>query len=63
MFVEGDIFKVDGKEYRLRLINKHLTCWLEPVLYRDSCNCCTGGLNKIFHLNELSKLDYMDLTY
>lgn len=63
MFVEGDIFKVDGKEHRLRHINKHLTCWLEPVLYRDDTTCVTGGMNRIFHMDNLIELEYLYLTY
>ena len=63
MFIEGDIFEIDGKEYRLRFINKHLTCWLEPVLFRDSRNCATGGMNKIYHIDELAGLKYLELTY
>ena len=63
MFVEGDIFKIEGKEYRLRLINKHLTCWLEPVLLRDNKNCFTGGMNKIYHIDELVNLEYLHKTY
>ena len=63
MFIEGDIFRVDGNEYRLRLINKHMFCWLEPVLYRDKTTCLTGGLNKMFHMDKLSELEYLDLTY
>lgn len=63
MFIEGDIFKIENKEYRLRFINRFLTCWLEPVLYRDNCNCFTGGLNKIYHMDELMDLEYLDKTY
>lgn len=62
-FIEGDIFKIGNDEYQLRLINKHLTCWLEPVLYRDNCNCVTGGKNKIYHMDELVNLEYLGLTY
>lgn len=63
MFVEGDIFKIEGKEYRLRVVNKHLYCWLEPVLYRDNVQCVTGGLNKVYHMDMLSSLEYMDVAY
>lgn len=63
MFIEGDIFKIDETEYRLRVINKHLICWMEPVLYRDGGTCITSGLNKIFHMNQLEELEYMNVCY
>lgn len=58
-FAEGDLFLIDGKEYRLRLINKHNACWLEPVVIRNNIHCVTGGLNKTYHIDELENLEYL----
>jgi len=63
MFIEGDLFKINGKEYRLRLINKHDMCWLEPVLFRDNIHCMTGGLNTVYHMDDLEDLEYLYETY
>lgn len=63
MYIQGDIFKFEAKEYRLRFINEHDSCWLEPVLKRDSDFCATGGLNKIVHRRNLNELEYMNANY
>lgn len=63
LYIQGDIFKIDNKEYRLRFINEHNNCWLEPVLKRDKDFCATGGLNKIIHRSCLSELEYMNACY
>lgn len=57
IYNEGDIFKVEDKEYRLRHINKFKTCWLEPVVAKHGNNIITGGLNRIFSYEELSQLE------
>jgi hypothetical protein len=61
MFVEGDIFKIEGQEYRLRLITPSLYCWLEPVLKRDKDFYLL--LNRIYRKDELSGLEYLGNTY
>jgi hypothetical protein len=63
MFTEGDIFKINNKEYRLRFINPHNMCWMEPVLNRNEVECITGGLNKIVRYDDLNKLEYMNICY
>ncbi len=59
MFYEGDLFKVDNKEYRLRHINKLKTCWLEPVVGKHGDTIITGGLNRVFQYDELSTLEFV----
>lgn len=63
MFIEGDIFKIGNKEYRLRLINDIGGCWLEPVIYRDENVCTTGGLNKCCRYDDLNNLEYINKCY
>lgn len=63
LFIEGDIFKIGEIEYRLRLINKHDMCWLEPVLYRNDAHCITSGLNRVYHMDDLDDLEYLHITY
>lgn len=63
MYAEGDIFIIKNKEYMLRLINTHLVCWLEPVLYRGNMGCFTGGLNEAYHMDDLWKLEYTGIRY
>lgn len=63
MFIKGDIFKIKGREYILRHINQYNTCWLEPVLYRDRLDCVSGGLNEVFHMDELVELEYLNSCY
>ena len=63
MFIEGDVFRVKGDEYKVRCINKSLICFLEPVLYRDSVYCVTGGLNRVYRMEDLEDLEYLDVTY
>lgn len=63
IFIVGDIFKIENKEYRLRYISQHSICWLEPVLKRDSVNCVTGGLNKTYLYDDLEQLEYIDECY
>lgn len=63
MYIEGDIFKIDGKEYKLRFINKHNGCWLEPVLHRNDVICITGGMNRVCPYEELDKFEYMNVCY
>jgi hypothetical protein len=62
MFIEGDIFKIENKEYKLRLINVHSQCWLESVLDRNAVYCISGGLNKIYHIKELINFERITNT-
>ena len=63
MFIEGDVFKIKGKEHILRLINKYGGCWLEPIISRTSKTCFSGGLNTGCHYDELSELEYLNVRY
>lgn len=69
MFIEGDIFKTEGKEYKVRNIVKGIAdddedmYWLEPVIYRTKSHCITGGENKICHHSDLLNMEYMNATY
>ncbi|MFO1442849.1 hypothetical protein KDN24_06425 [Bacillus sp. Bva_UNVM-123] len=63
MYIEGDIFKIDNKEYRLRLINDLRGCWLEPVLSRNKAVCVTGGLNLGCNYKELNDLEFLNVRY
>jgi hypothetical protein len=63
LYVEGDIFKINKQEYRVRYINKYEMCWLEPILLRKETWCLTGGLNKVYHIEDLMELEYIDECY
>jgi hypothetical protein len=62
MFKVGDIFDIDNKEYRVRVVNRDMY-WLEPVLRRDKDFCVTGGMNKILYLKELIQCKYLNVCY
>lgn len=61
IYIQGDIFIIDNKEYRLRYINHSDTCWLKPVIKRNDNVCTTGGLNKILVYDELSNYEYANI--
>lgn len=50
----GDLFLIGNEEYMLRYINN--TCWLEPVVAKYGNNVATGGLNEVYHIDELDNL-------
>lgn len=59
----GYIFEYEGKEYRLRVINYHKQCFLEPVISRGSSQCVTGGLNITCDYKDLGKLKLVTTQY
>lgn len=58
-YIEGDIFEIDSKEYKLRIINSLGGCWLEPVIYRSGNYCVTSGMNKCCGYEELKNFKYI----
>ena len=60
MFVEQDVFLIEDEEYKLRAINQHNYCWMEPVLHRSKGHIISGGLNRIVHYDELDKYHYIE---
>jgi hypothetical protein len=63
MYEVGDIFKINQKEYRIRVFNEPDMYWLEPVLKRDKSFCVTGGNNKIIYHKELMFYEYLNICY
>jgi hypothetical protein len=57
VYITGDIFIINNKEYRLRYINQHQVCWLEPVIARHLNRWITGGRNVTCNYDELSQLE------
>lgn len=60
MFVEQDVFLIDGVEYKLRTINQHNYCWMEPILHRVKGYMVSGGLNRIVHYDELKNFECIE---
>ena len=60
MYIESDVFLIEGKEYMLRIKNQFDYCWMEPVLVRSKGSLATGGKNIILHYDELNKYEYIE---
>lgn len=62
MFVENDIFLIEGKEYKIDRFGKEDDCWMEPIVYRDCTGgfIISGGVVRIVQYDDLFNYPYIE---
>jgi hypothetical protein len=63
LFLEGDIFEIDGQEYELKEIYRNGNYCLEPVIFRADSFIVTSGMNKIYTYSELTQFKHVGNSY